>query len=210
MKMRCLSMRKTIDNESGAVLIIALIMLSLMTIIGAAVSNTSSIETLISGVEKDQKEAFYAAEAGVDHVKGLLKSLFIQRNIGKIAGGLDPDWDFALDGSEAGISAATGTDYDNGATWIFDGAIGNNYTYSVRVWNNSDGGSATDDGDSIIYIRAVSIGSQGSTASIEESIQGSVSDAETITGYTAQAGGGSGKSYSSEDAEAITDFTQQI
>ena len=27
---------------------------------------------------------------------------------------------------------------------------------------------------------------------------------------TAQAGGGSGKSYSSEDAEAITDFTQQI
>ena len=75
------------DNEDGAVLVIALIMLCLMSIIGAGASNTASIETMISGIEKENRQAFYSAEAGVDHAKGLLKGIFVQRNNAKIAAG---------------------------------------------------------------------------------------------------------------------------
>lgn len=211
MKKQDIPQMNRLKDEQGIVLVIALILLCMMTIIGTAVSNTASIETLISGVEKEQKEAFYAAEAGVDHAKGFLKSLFISRNNVKIASGQNPDWDFALDGSETGISAAEDTTYDDGATWITDGTLGGNYIYSVKVWNNSEsGGSATNDIDGVIYIRSVATGPNSDIASIEVSIQGSVSGVGSITGYVAQAGAGSGKSYSSEDAEAISDFTQQI
>lgn len=200
-----------IDNERGVVLVIALVILCLMTIIATAVSDTSSIETMISGVEKDKQEAFYVAEAGVDHVKGLLNSLFVERNTLKIAAGQDPDWDFALDGSEDGINAATGTSYDLGALWITEKPCGDRYTYSVRVWDNSFNGSPTDDDDGIIYIRSVATGPQGEGASIEVAILGTIAaGAGSITGYIAQAGAGPQKNYTSEDAEAISDFTQQI
>lgn len=208
-----------LKNEKGIVLVIALIMLCMMTIIGTAVSNTASVETIISGVEKEQREAFYVAEAGVDHAKGLLRSLFISRNTLKIASGLTPDWDFALDGSETSISAATDTDFDNGAIWINNGTMGGKYTYSVRVWDNPDTGNnnpfvsgdyAIDDGDGVIYIRSVATGPHGDSVAVEVSVEGTVSGVGTISGYAAQAGAGSGKNYSSEDAEAISDFTQQL
>ena len=76
-----MSNKSALNNEEGVVLVIALIMLCMMTIIGTAVSNTTSIETIISGVDKEQREAFYVAEAGIDHAKGLLNSLYIQKNI---------------------------------------------------------------------------------------------------------------------------------
>ncbi len=200
-----------IHDERGVVLVMALIMLCLMTIIGTAVSNTSSIETMISGVEKDKREAFYVAEAGIDHVKGLLNSIFVQRNSAKIASGQDPDWDFALDGTETGVNEASEANYNGGAIWITDGTFGGNYTYSVRVWNNSDSGDAMNDTDGVIYIRSVATGTQGGSTSIEVSVHGSVtSTAGSITAYIAQAGAGSGKNYTSEDAEAIMEFSQQL
>lgn len=210
---------KIIKNEKGIVLVIALIMLCMMTIIGTAVSNTASVETIISGVEKEQREAFYVAEAGVDHAKGLLRSLFISRNTLKIASGLIPDWDFALDGSESTIDPATETDFAGGAPWITGGTMGGQYTYRVSVWDNPDTGNnspydpteyAIDDGDGVIFIRSVATGPHGDSVAIEVSVEGTVSGVGTISGYAAQAGAGSGKNYSSEDAEAISDFTQQI
>jgi hypothetical protein len=80
----------------------------------------------------------------------------------------------------------------------------------VKIWNNLDSGSATNDTDSVIFIRAEVTGTTGGKATIELSLQGSVSGVESVTGYSGQEGGGSGKSYSSEDAEAITDFSTQI
>ena len=207
-----------INNEKGIVLVIALIMLCMMTIIGTAVSNTSSVETMISGVEKDQREAFYVAEAGVDHAKGLLKSYYVQKNALKIAAGVDPDWDFALDGSLPGMSVASDTDISGGVQLITNGTMGGKYTYNVFIWDNEDVGNnipfdateyATDDGDGIIYVRSTAVGPFGES-SIEISIQGSVSGVTSITGYAAQAGAGSGKNYSAEDADAISNFTEQL
>ena len=50
----------------------------------------------------------------------------------------------------------------------------------------------------------------GNGKQIEVSIEGDVSGVDLISGYLAQAGAGSGKSYSSDDAGAITDFSEQL
>lgn len=200
-----------IKEENGAVLIVALIMLCLLTIIATAVSNTTSMETMISGADKDKKETFYAAEAGVDHIKGLMNSLFLPKNNLKIAQGQTPDWDFALNGT-SGVTPASGMTWDSGSQWIADAELGNNVTYDVFVWNNDDGGTATDDTDGVVYIRAEAVSLQGGSSSIEVSIQGSISGADTVTDYDAQEGGGWAKSFTSGDSNPIDagDFNKQL
>ena len=54
-----------LKNNDGAVLVIALMLLAVLTILGVASLNTTTTEIRISGNEKVYKEAFYNAEAGV-------------------------------------------------------------------------------------------------------------------------------------------------
>ena len=208
--------RRTFDNERGMALVIALVLLCVLTVIGMAATNTSVIETLISGTERQKQEAFYVAEAGIEHTKTILKSLFVQRNADEIASALasgsspNPDWDFALNGSESGVATASGANYAGGAVWITNGTVGGSYTYNVRVWNNQDGGGAANDTDRLIYVRSEAIGPHRASASIEVALQGGVSGKDSITGYTAQAGSGAGKNYNANDVDSITDFSAQM
>jgi len=207
MKLQLLYFKKSLNNEQGTAVVIALIMLCVLTIIGVAAIDTSTVETIIAGVEKERQGSFYAAEAGIEHVKGMLTSLFVSRNAAKMAGGGDPDWDFALDGSESGISTAAGANYTGGTDWITNGDGGSGYTYTVRIWNNTDNGSATsatNDRDAKIYARSTSTGPQGGTASVEVVLTGTVSGGGSITGYSAQAGAGAAKSFTSDDLNAIS------
>lgn len=200
-----------IKEEKGAVLVVALMMLCLLTIIGTAVSKTTSIETMISGADKDKKETFYAAEAGVDHIKGLMAGIFKDRNNLKIAQGQTPDWDFALNGSEPGIGAA-GATAATGALWIDDRPCGGNVTYDVVVWDNDDGdGDPTADVDQIIFVRSIATSLQGGSTSIELSIHGDVSGVDIISDYDAQEGGGSPKLFNADDIDPIDagDFIKQ-
>lgn len=58
MKEKCLP-----ENKKGSASVIALILLALLTLLGIAVTTTSSIEVQIAGNELRQKLAFYSAEA---------------------------------------------------------------------------------------------------------------------------------------------------
>jgi len=53
---------KPINNEKGAVLVVALIILGLLMVIGTSITMTSSIELNIARNEKVAKTAFYRAE----------------------------------------------------------------------------------------------------------------------------------------------------
>jgi len=213
MSIKRFSIRQVFDDERGSALIISIFMLILLTIIGIATTNTSMTEILISAAEKDREHCFYVAEAGEEHARGMLMGLFAQRNSAKIASGGTADWDFALDGTEAGVNAATGLNSDNGTTWISNGDGGSGYTYNVTLWNNVDWGNATDDTDDrdgLIYVRSISSGPNGGSASIEIILRGWVSADGSVTGYAAQAGAGSAKAYVGDDLNAITDFSQQL
>ena len=200
----------TLNNQRGAALITSLVILVLLTIIGIAATNTSMLETWISATERSRTEAFYAAEAGVEHLRRNFKSLFIENNTVHFASGQSPDWDFALNGSQAGVAAATGTSYEAGARWITDGDLGSKYLYNVTVWNNEDGGGAIDDTDSIIFMRADANVPNGGVASIVISLFGGASGGDALAGYGAQEGAGAGKNYNSNDIKAITNFSTQI
>ena len=201
---------KVAKSEEGMVLVIALVMLMLLTIIGVAAIDTSTMETMISGIEKERQGTFYAAEAGIEHGKAMLKSLFVSRNAATLAVGGTPDWDFALNGTETGVNAATALNYAGGAQWIDDAASGSKYTYDVKVWNNSDAGNTTNDSDGLLYLRSEATGPTGTIVSIEVLIQGSVSGGGSLSGYAAQAGAGSAKAYSNDDLNAISTFTTQL
>jgi len=53
---------KRINNENGAVLVVALVILGLLMVIGTSITMTSSIELNIARNEKVAKNAFYRAE----------------------------------------------------------------------------------------------------------------------------------------------------
>ena len=54
-----------LKNEEGSVLLVAIMILTLLTLIGFAATNTTSIEISISGNEKVYKQNFYMADGAV-------------------------------------------------------------------------------------------------------------------------------------------------
>lgn len=207
-----------LQNEKGAALITALVILALLTIIGMAATNTSMLETMISATERTQSEAFYAAEAGVEHLRRNFKNIFLDKNMSKFASGIDPDWDFALEGPDETFNSsddATGITYLTGSRWITDGNLSGNYLYNVTVWDNDDGGTAgneyRDDTDGIIFLRADARVPGGGSASIEIMLKGAASSGDALSSGAAQEGGGAGKNFSANDVNAVdASFEAQI
>jgi type II secretory pathway component PulK len=66
-------------NERGMALVIALVMLVLLTMLGAWALDTSSTDLRISGNSKTTQVAYYAAEAGVGYASNreVLKSSYV-------------------------------------------------------------------------------------------------------------------------------------
>jgi hypothetical protein len=191
-----------VKNEQGSVIVAALMILVLLTIIGIAATHMSTTEISISTNSLLYERAFYTAEAGLEHAKESLKLQFVEFNDVIIRGGGDPKWDFALDGSVDGKPAASDTDYAGGVPWISNANL-DGVNYSVAIWNNDDGGSATADNDGLIFVRSVAVGPRGERCSVEVLLEGMASGGP-VSGYTAQEGAGSGKTFTSSDADAMT------
>lgn len=216
--MKAPSLFRSVRNETGSTMLIALIFMVLMTLIGLVAANTSTLETMIASADANKRGAFFAAEAGVDHAIAALRPLFITNNQSRLAtrvasgasaGNLS--WSFALDGTAGVSSAITPTansgwrgKFDAGAPWITNYNLGNGYTYSVRVWNNNDGGGTKVDNDASLIIGALATGPSNTRAAIEVSLFGDLTNISPAITYTAQAGGGSGKNYSASDVGAIS------
>lgn len=67
------------DQQSGAVLIISLIMLLLLTMIGVSASQDSGMEEKMAGNSRDKNLAFQAAEAALDSAE---QALFTAKTAG--------------------------------------------------------------------------------------------------------------------------------
>jgi Tfp pilus assembly protein PilX len=183
----------------------------MLTLLGISATTTSNIEMQIADNERNYQRAFYVADAGIEHARSILTSKLVNNNAANLATGSPLEWDFALDGSE-GIGAATGTDYGSGAILLNNISFAplSGYTYTVTVWNNSeDGGGATNDTDSVIMVQSDVSGPSNVQVSIRVSLIGSATG-EAITGYSAQAGAGAGKNYSSDDLNPIDFSTATI
>lgn len=80
------------NRQSGAVLIVGLIMLLLMTIVGLAAIRGSSLQELMAGNLRDRNLAFQAAEAGLRAGESRLRDTVVALPVfnGSVAG-LQPD-----------------------------------------------------------------------------------------------------------------------
>lgn len=202
-----------LNKEKGSVMVAAIMILALLTIIGIAATNTSTTEQHLAVNTLLYERAFYAAEAGFEHAKGVLKVPYTEQNQSNIALGNPGNWSFVLNQSGVipGLAKATDCTFEGGVELLTAQLDGISYT--VTVWNNYDGaGGACDaevDNDGRMMIRTVATGPRGSVCAIESLIEGTT-DTGGMEGYKAQAGAGAGKSYRNNDLESITDFSQQM
>lgn len=65
-------MKRILGNESGAALVIALLMMIMLTLVGLGSVFTSTFELKLSGNKRGSTDAFYAADSGVQVVMGNL------------------------------------------------------------------------------------------------------------------------------------------
>ncbi|MBN4054406.1 pilus assembly PilX N-terminal domain-containing protein [Nitrospira defluvii] len=142
-------MRQIIRNESGMVLLMALLTMALLSLIGTAALTITEIEIKISANDKVAKEAFYIAEAGIEHAWAVLKtSAFAD----------------VLEGDDNNKNE---TD-DNGVLEFGSNVPFGNGNYDVKVTDNDDGdGDAWDDNDGRIIVTSTGTSPDGSKRKVE-------------------------------------------
>ncbi len=223
-----------LNNQSGYALMTAMMILTLLTIIGIAATNISDIDMQIASSEKNRQQAFYAAEAGIEHARSILTNRFSFYNRINVALDKPGDWDFALDGREDGIDAATNGETSNdgddpigdfvgGAVWMCKSDLTGNINYTVTVWNNddeltpdpvtkiiaNDNNAITDDEDQTIYVRADGFGPNNSRIAIQVALHSNIDD-KFLESYDAQSAGGQGKASSTSTDIGIVTNEKQI
>ncbi len=67
-------------NESGAALVVALLMIVILSLIGLASSSTSTFEIRLSGNKRGAADAFYSADGGLQSVMGNIANFSCTEN----------------------------------------------------------------------------------------------------------------------------------
>ena len=145
-------------NEKGYIIIAALLILALLTIISVSAINMSTTELKISTNELLYEKAFYAAEAGLQHVTELLRSQYLTGNSAILATSGPPNWNFALLGAVDNNSDGLGDFAES--IQVLNRQL-DNINIQVWIWNNDDrpsGGAFNNDTDGLIYARSVAEG----------------------------------------------------
>lgn len=137
-----------IENERGMVLLTSLMLMVILFLLGTTAYLITSNDLKIGGNYKTSKQAFYVAEAGIEHAIGILKK---KKEYTPILDGTDTAT------SGPGILTKIGSDPKS-----FAGG-----TYYVRVFDNDDGDSdLTEDADQKVYITSTGT-KDGATATIQ-------------------------------------------
>lgn len=189
-------------QQRGAALPMVLLTILFLTLLGFMALTTASVEVRLAANERDYQQAVYAAEAGIAHIRAVLRGLMNVCNQSKIASGNDVDWDFVLQ-DIAECPALAG----QSRPLSIQASLGN-YQYQVKMANNADdpSGNQTDDQDQKIIMTSIATGLNGVRAGIALVLDADNSESN-VSGYSGQYGAGSGKSFVGRDANAITDTT---
>ena len=133
-------------NESGAVLVLSLLVLSMLTLIGTAALTASSVETKISENYTKSIKSFYASVTGTEEAKARLKGFQDAANfIGDPDATPNPDWSAYLL-TDATWTTSHDPNYDTHyenyfpttanhvATAISANSLQTTNTYWVKLW----------------------------------------------------------------------------
>ncbi|MDH3257290.1 MAG: hypothetical protein OEM27_06705, partial [Nitrospinota bacterium] len=190
---------RALANESGAALVIALLlMIAMISLVPAALQVTSS-EFDRSENFSDNRELFYMAEAGLERGKSVVQATPLNE---LLAG---PDGLVSATPSDAvnddnGTVAGVGDTADNAPyTWnnvayddvAFNTPAGDPVgTYFFRVFDNGDDADITTDSDEMVVIEGVGLNAEGDTKTLNALVRrkvllpGTMPGAVTLTGPT--------------------------
>jgi hypothetical protein len=113
-----------VNNETGSLMVIGVVILMLLTFIGIAITTTTSIELQIAGNDKLQKFAFYTADGATEVASELL-----EQNLGCMAGFTD---------GGGGIIDISGDDPDTTAVRVTNLSFWENTTATEPSDGNRD------------------------------------------------------------------------
>jgi len=105
-----LSLRRVLGNQQGSIILVALLVLSLITILGLATSKTTVIEMQISSNDKVRKQNFYQAEGAAAEAMQFLED----NDLKTIP---SPPWLVANGGAVLSSNTEL-TDVFNDGTWV--------------------------------------------------------------------------------------------
>ena len=189
-------------NERGSVIVVALLALVLGTIIGVAAINLSSVERQSAFNFLVYERTFYTAEASLERAKEVLKMEFSRQS--PPGNPQDANWSFAL-------ANATASNYAGGVKLLNNQNL-DGTSYTVTIWDNADEAPALDkpkeDKDRKIWIRSEASEPGGAKCAIETLLH--AKDQAEIRGYDTQSYGGPDKASTSNDKNAVTDFTKRL
>lgn len=214
-------------NQRGSVLFLAVMMLTLLSILGFSAMHTSTVERRISTNELLYQQYFYAAEAGIAHAVQTLREPFQAANADRVAAGMRAIWDFALAGA-AGQADAAGPAHSateengdevipgtagSGICWIENQPL-SGLRFSVTLWNNAetavgdsdDGGNVQSDHDGRIWLRSEATGPRGGGVGIQVLLE-SAPRRTAVLHYPAPAG--AGRNFNDREIDPIVGFQPQ-
>ncbi|MDH5638774.1 MAG: pilus assembly PilX N-terminal domain-containing protein [Nitrospinota bacterium] len=99
--------RRPAVGRSGAVLVLALLTLAMITVMGVYSATRTTLEQQIASNMENQVMAFFAAEAGISHGRTMLQKEFVKANEANMVKGVRPNWNWILNGTYNGIAAQT-------------------------------------------------------------------------------------------------------
>lgn len=137
---------RSLSNESGAVLIVALVLMVVMISIVPVAMQLTSAEFDRGKTFQEDRDAFFIADAGIEHAK----SIFAVNSIDDVMFGTDQDLTTFTDNGNftdnsgtaptliTGSTAVTATSKIDNATHTYTQVAYNGGSYRVRVWDNND------------------------------------------------------------------------
>lgn len=131
-RMKAIQKKSRPASEDGAILVVSLVLLVLLSVVGLAATETATIETMIAGNIKAQKIAFYDAEAGVNWALARLEADLAD---GEDLSSIDPSADTDYD-APAGFSFVIERDEFTGTgpyTFTSTGAGPNNAAAVIKI-----------------------------------------------------------------------------
>ncbi len=158
---------RALHNESGFAMVTALLLMVVMISLVPAAMQLSTREMDRASNFKETREAFFLAEAGLEHAKFLAE----ESSLRLVLAGPDdaisatPSDSENDDNGTFGLAAPVALPVDDG--FVYDTAVLNGNTYYIRAFDNDDGdGDLTNDKDNMIFLSAVGV-VDGTTTTVQ-------------------------------------------
>jgi Tfp pilus assembly protein PilX len=171
--------KRTSKSQEGMALISAIFVILITTVIGFALYYSAIISFTIAVNDRDNTEAFYIADAGINHAIALINKVPKSQYSAILTAGANSAPDT---GDELSVPPSSGLwttsesipagSATSGGVTSFGAGGGGRYWVSVRN-DTATGETATTDSNGILIITSTGVGRDGASATIEVIIQSS-------------------------------------